>query len=497
MTVQVSYSPAAVPPLADFRFGYRASNISPDVVTGMLRLVEVLVIAVSGLAIFILYVNEGVFAVDRAALQQYILATVGGGTVASIAFQALGLYKVTSLRSIGRQVGRLLIGWSLAFALFVLCAFLFKAGMEFSRVWLVSWFLIGGAAVISLRSATAGLVQHWVRNGRLVRRAAIVGSGPATETLIRALEDQSDSDVRICGIFDDRTDQRISQSILGYPQLGTLDQLVDFSRQTRIDMVILALPLAAEDRLMQLIAKLLVLPVDIRLAAVSSKLRFSRHTYSYIGSVPMIDIAERPIADWALVQKWFFDRVVGALALIALVPVMLVTALAIRLDSKGPILFKQKRYGLNNELVEVYKFRSMYADKADQNASRLVTKGDPRVTRVGRFIRKTSIDELPQLFNVLQGQLSLVGPRPHALQAKAADSLYQDVVEGYFARHKVKPGLTGWAQINGWRGETDTREKIERRVEHDLYYIENWSVLFDLWILLRTPFALLDSKSAY
>ena len=177
---------------------------------------------------------------------------------------------------------------------------------------------------------------------------------------------------------------------------------------------------------------------------------------------------------------------------------MALTALAIKLDSKGPVLFRQKRYGFNNELIEVYKFRSMYVDQADANAARLVTKDDPRVTRVGRFIRKTSLDELPQLFNVVfKGNLSLVGPRPHALQAKAADRLYNDVVDGYFARHRVKPGITGWAQINGWRGETDTAEKLQHRIEHDLYYIENWSVPFDLYIIAMTPFRLLHTENAY
>jgi exopolysaccharide biosynthesis polyprenyl glycosylphosphotransferase len=180
-----------------------------------------------------------------------------------------------------------------------------------------------------------------------------------------------------------------------------------------------------------------------------------------------------------------------------LAPVMICVAVAIKLESRGPVLFRQKRYGFNNELIEVYKFRSMYTDRCDATASRLVTRDDPRVTKVGRIIRKTSLDELPQLFNVLKGNLSLVGPRPHAVAAKAENRLYDDVVDGYFARHKVKPGITGWAQINGWRGETDTAEKIQKRVEHDLYYIENWSVLFDLYILLKTPVSLLETKNAY
>jgi lipopolysaccharide/colanic/teichoic acid biosynthesis glycosyltransferase len=176
---------------------------------------------------------------------------------------------------------------------------------------------------------------------------------------------------------------------------------------------------------------------------------------------------------------------------------MALTALAIKLDSKGPVLFKQKRYGFNNELIEVYKFRSMFTDQSDANATKLVSKGDSRVTKVGRFIRKSSLDELPQLFNVLTGTMSLVGPRPHATQAKADVDLYQTVVAGYFARHRMKPGVTGWAQVNGWRGETDTHEKILKRVEYDLAYIDRWSVSFDLWIILLTPFSLLMTKNAY
>jgi len=243
---------------------------------------------------------------------------------------------------------------------------------------------------------------------------------------------------------------------------------------------------------------LAVLPAEVKLPARATELRFTPGTYSRIGNVAMIDLLEKPIADWGSVSKWVFDKIVGVLALILLAPLMLAVAAAIKFDSRGPALFRQKRYGFNNELIEVFKFRSMYTDRCDANATKLVTKDDPRVTRVGRFIRKTSLDELPQLFNVVfKGNLSLVGPRPHAVHAKAVDRLYDEAVDGYFARHRVKPGITGWAQINGWRGETDNDEKIQRRVEHDLYYIENWSVLFDLYILVMTPFSLLKTENAY
>jgi exopolysaccharide biosynthesis polyprenyl glycosylphosphotransferase len=229
-----------------------------------------------------------------------------------------------------------------------------------------------------------------------------------------------------------------------------------------------------------------------------NKLHFAPHSYSYIGTVPLIDIVEKPLADWDLLLKQCFDKIVGCVCLVVLSPVMLAVAAAVKFTSKGPILFKQKRYGFNNEVVEVYKFRSMYVDQLDPTAAKLVTRDDPRVTPVGRFIRKASLDELPQLFNVVfKSNLSLIGPRPHAVQARAAERLYDEVVDGYFARHKVQPGLTGWAQIHGWRGETDTHEKIQQRVEHDLYYIENWSILLDIYILLATPFALLKAENAY
>jgi Undecaprenyl-phosphate glucose phosphotransferase len=284
----------------------------------------------------------------------------------------------------------------------------------------------------------------------------------------------------------------------GYPKLGTVDDLVEFARHDRIDLVIFAMPITAEQRLLQMLRKLWVLPIDIRLAAHTNKLRLRPRSYSYIGSVPVLDVFDKPIADWDVVIKSAFDRFVGALALVFLSPIFLLVAAAVKLDSKGPVFFRQKRYGFNNELIEVFKFRSMYTDKLDHTASKLVTKDDPRVTRVGRFIRKTSIDELPQLFNVVfSGNLSLVGPRPHAVHAKAADRQYDEVVDGYFARHRVRPGITGWAQINGWRGETDTPEKLQHRVEHDLYYIENWSLFFDVYILARTPFALLKAENAY
>ena len=300
------------------------------------------------------------------------------------------------------------------------------------------------------------------------------------------------------GLFDDRVDDRSPDTVDGCPKLGKVADLIEFARRTPVDLVIVSLPLSAEKRVLEMLTQLWVLPVDIRLSAHMSKLKFTNRAYSYVGDVPVFDMADRPISDWNLVFKWLFDKVVALVALILLSPVMIATAIAIKLESPGPVFFIQKRHGFNNELIRIFKFRSMRTDMIDQSASKLVTKNDPRVTKVGKFIRRTSIDELPQLFNVLRGELSIVGPRPHALQAKAENQLYYEAVEGYFARHRVKPGMTGWAQVNGWRGETDTIDKIMQRVNHDLYYIEHWSILLDLYIVLMTPVSLVSkNENAY
>src|SRR5260221_5872744 len=303
----------------------------------------------------------------------------------------------------------------------------------------------------------------------------------------------------ILGVSDDGTDAGARKTCPGRQKLAKIDDLVNSARRTRVDLVLFALPISAETRILEMLKKLWVLPVDIRLSAHTNKLRFRPRSYSYLGEVPTLDVFEAPITDWDLVMKWLFDHVVGFVILLLALPVRGLVALAIKLDSPGTVLFRQKRFGFNNERIDVFKFRSLYHHQADPTAAKVVTKYDPRVTRVGRFIRKSSLDELPQLFNVVfKSNLSLVGPRPHAVQGKLQSRLFDEAVDGYFARHRVKPGITGWAQINGWRGEVDTDEEIQKRVEFDLYYIENWSVLFDLFILLKTPLALMTkNENAY
>jgi Undecaprenyl-phosphate glucose phosphotransferase len=471
----------------------RRPAYSPIVVAGIARGIEFLLITAVGNVIYFSYVFP-IYGFDW----YYPLTVAVISALAVVAFQAADVYDVHSFRNPFGECTRMAAAWGVLFLFGSSISFFAHLGDFYSRLWFAAFFGVGLFALIVFRFALYGLVRHWTHEGRLERRAVVVGGGEAGETLIQALDAQPDSDVRVIGLFDDRGDQRAPVVCAGHQKLGGVDDLVEFARQTRVDLVIFSLPISAESRILQMLKKLWVLPVDIRLSAHSNKLRFRPRSYSYIGNVPVLDVFDNPIADWDVVMKWLFDKIVGGLLLLLVTPVMALVALAVKLDSAGPVFFKQKRYGFNNELIEVYKFRSMYADTCDPTASRLVTRRDPRVTRVGAFIRRTSLDELPQLINVvIKGNLSLVGPRPHAVHAKAEDQLYDEAVDGYFARHRVKPGITGWAQINGWRGETDSHEKIQRRVEHDLYYIENWSVLFDLYILAITPLALARSENAY
>ncbi|MCG6204390.1 undecaprenyl-phosphate glucose phosphotransferase [Rhodopseudomonas sp. HC1] len=468
---------------------------SPVVIAGMVRLIDFVLIASVGIVLYLGYVarRDGVH-------WEYIAAILAMTVATLISFQAADLYEVQVFRRTLKQMTRMFSTWTFVFLLFIGASFFAKLGGEVSRVWLSSFFLLGIVALTIERLIIRNLVRHWAREGRLDRRTIIVGADENGEKLIRALNAQQDddSDIRVLGVFDDRNDSRSQDICAGIPKLGKIDDILEFARRTRVDLVLFALPISAETRILQMLNKLWVLPVDIRLSAHTNKLRFRPRAYSYVGNVPTLDVFEAPITDWDQVIKQLFDRVVGALILLALAPVMALVALAVKLDSPGPVLFRQKRFGFNNERIDVFKFRSMYHHQADPTASKVVTKNDPRVTRVGKFIRRTSLDELPQLFNVVfKGNLSLVGPRPHAVQMKLQSQLFDEAVDGYFARHRVKPGITGWAQINGWRGEIDNEEKIQKRVQFDLYYIENWSVLFDLYILLKTPWALIKGENAY
>jgi Undecaprenyl-phosphate glucose phosphotransferase len=470
-------------------------NYSPAIIRGSFRVFEAFGFMAAG---FTPYISMGYFA-NTSTFMSHASVILAATVLLAVSFFAADVYTTQSLSSGARILPRAIAILSTLFALMAVGGYFIDFQFTFAWNWFSAWF-IGAALFISItRILFAVSMSRWNRNGFMERRAVIVGGGPAAKKLIRDLENEPDNDIRICGIFDDRSDDRSPPVVAGYPKLGSVKDVVAFARLTQIDMLILTLPLAAESRWIGMLKHLWVLPVDIRLAAHANSMKFRPRFYSYAqnSKIPMLALFDKPIANWDSVSKRIFDIIVALFAIAILWPLMVATAIAIKVNSKGPVLFKQMRHGINNEEILIFKYRSMYTDMSDEAAANVVTKGDPRVTTVGRFIRKTSIDELPQLFNVLMGTVSLVGPRPHAVIAQSQNKYFADVVDGYFARHRVKPGITGWAQVNGLRGEITSDDKIKKRTEYDLDYIENWSLWFDIKILIKTPISLFNIENAY
>ncbi len=459
--------------------------ISTRVVAGLLAATDAAAILISG--------GVAVVATTAGAWHLPALIVLFGTLLGFNLLQLSGGHRLTSQGRGKRGLVGMTFAWGITMAAMLGLAALARAA---TFDWLAYW-TVGGLALLG--AARLGLdwkIRQWRAQGRLDQRVAIIGCGPIAQRLIRHYNVHPQTAPRIVGVYDDQADGRQARC-MGHPIRGTVDDLVRDSRRLRIDAVIVAVPPSADWRLTATLNKLSLTPVDVRLCAGEFGVELGPVDSSQIGGLTMLNVMDRPLRDWRAIAKEIEDRVLAAAILIMISPILAAIAIAIRLETPGPVLFKQKRYGLNNQLIEVLKFRSMYVNKTDANAEQLTRRNDPRVTRVGAFIRKTSLDELPQFFNVLRGEMSIVGPRPHATAAKAGTVLYQDAVRYYDARHRMKPGITGWAQVNGWRGETETIEQIERRVEHDLYYIENWSIALDLWIIVRTIFGGFMGRHAY
>lgn len=303
--------------------------------------------------------------------------------------------------------------------------------------------------------------------------------------------------LKIIGFADDRK-TRTDQTAIGSARfVGGFSELLKMAQDGELDQVIIALPKVQQARLDSIIDRLSAAAIDV--CCLPREILELRSSYrlSFIGSLPVLSLWQRPIRDLDVLAKEIQDRVLAVLAIIILFPVIALTAIAIKIESKGDILFVQQRFGFNNLEIGIYKFRSMYTELQDVSGAERTQKNDERVTRVGKIIRRLSIDELPQLINVLRGEMSLVGPRPHATQMRVGDKFYFDAVEGYAARHRVKPGITGLAQVRGLRGEIDTIERAKKRVEYDTYYIDHWSPLLDLRIILETLFVVIWDRNAF
>ncbi len=415
----------------------------------------------------------------------------------NVSFLERGLYvgsEVVNARLNGRRVA---LAWMQAVAIGTLITFcaatlasttdLPSSLSDLTRIlrgpWLPLFLVTGFASVLTARI----LRIQTMRVPAALNRTVIIGDAQSVHDLILRLRTGGDRGFDIVGVVEHTQNAQTNrQNFLGLPLFGDIDALEKMIRNDAIETVLVALPWSAGDDLRQIIQRISLSPVDVYVYPGMHTLKLSARRSARRSDVPLLMVCNRPIEGWHAAVKRAEDVALSAALLVFISPVMFGIAFAIKLTSRGPVFFRQRRLGYNNRVIEVLKFRSMYTHLSDADAQVQTLRGDKRVTSLGAWLRRTSLDELPQLINVLRGDMSLVGPRPHALATTAGGLALEDAVPVYPARHRVKPGITGWAQVNGHRGALDSVEKIVNRVNHDLYYIENWSLGFDLKILFQT-----------
>lgn len=390
------------------------------------------------------------------------------------------------------------ISWTLTMFAILALLFMLKIGDDYSRGLLGCWFLLGAFALFLVRIleqrvsadlTDAGIAQRWV---------AIVGATPQADLLAERLT-MADlcGQVHLVGIFDDRSDNADVKDG-GAPVAGTIDELLARHASEPLDAIIIALPGHDIERISDLVVRFRALPTDILLGPDLAQLKLhAKPVSNQLGPLPFASLANAPMRDWPSALKWLEDMLIALAALIFTAPLFALIAILIKLDSKGPVFFRQQRLGFNNDAFMIYKFRTMHQNLGDPSGAIATKRFDRRVTRIGRFLRRTSLDELPQLINVLRGDMSIVGPRPHPVAMQLDNQLITNRLKDYAARHRVKPGITGLAQVNGNRGEIDSPEKAEQRIHFDLLYIESWSLWLDFEIVMRTFFQVPFDRSAY
>ncbi len=420
-------------------------------------------------------------------------------TVAAVLYVLVGqsfrLYDRWRGDKLKQEIAHALIAWfGVVVPLLLFLGFLSKSAPEFSRVVTVGWFLLAPTSIVIWRTGLRLSIRSLRKQGYNTRVTAIVGMTPLGQKLAEQIRENSALGLRLGGFFDDRQEERchpISDQLGS--RVGNLEAVVERARAGEIDLVYIALPLRAEPRVNGLLRKLSDTTATVYMAADFFAFDLLHASWGSLGDIPVVSLHETPFYGVDGWLKRLEDIVLGSMILALISIPMLIIGIGVRLSSKGPALYRQRRYGLNGEVIDVLKFRSMTVTETGNEITQ-ATKDDHRITQFGAFLRRTSLDELPQFLNVVGGSMSIVGPRPHAV---IHNELYRKKIQGYMLRHKVKPGITGWAQVNGWRGETDTLEKMEHRVEHDLAYIRNWSLLWDLQIILMTAFGSGAKENAY
>lgn len=387
--------------------------------------------------------------------------------------------------------GDIFFGWAIFVTLLIFIGYATGFSYKYSDRVIVSWFVVTPFALLASHLVLRKIASKLRRSGQ-VRSVVIVGANEVGMKLANRIAEFPHMFMEMRGYFDDRAKTRLPAK-LDMPLLGHMTDIADYVREHNINMIFISQPISAQPRIRQLLDALQDTTASIYFLPDIYTFDLMQARFDQVGGVPVVAICETPFTGINSLVKRLSDIVLAAFIQLLLSPVMLSIALAVKLSSPGPIIFKQRRYGLNGEEIIVYKFRSMAVCEDGAKVTQ-AQKNDQRVTRLGAFLRRSSLDELPQFINVLQGRMSIVGPRPHAV---AHNEQYRGLIKGYMLRHKVKPGITGWAQVNGLRGETDTLDKMAARIEYDLDYLRNWSISLDLWIILRTVKVVLGRDNAY
>lgn len=420
------------------------------------------------------------------------------GAWAVMLFMMLGgarqIYGSWRTESLPRVVLATVVTWFWVAMLLVLLAFLTKTSSEYSRLAITFWFVLAPIFLALVRMSLRVVLKSLRAVGRNTRTLAIAGKTALGTQVLEKIEKTPWLGMRFVGFFDDRLAAREGKDSANHVEgVGRFDELVEMARAGKVDYVYITLPMRAEARIVALVTALADTTASVYLVPNFFVFDLLQGKMASLDGIPVLSLHETPfygVDGWV---KRAEDVVVASLILLLIAIPMLFIAASVKLTSPGPALFKQRRYGLNGSVVEVWKFRSM---TVTENGDKVIQaqKNDARITPLGAFLRRTSLDELPQFFNVLQGTMSVVGPRPHAV---AHNEQYRGLIRGYMLRHKVKPGITGWAQINGWRGETETLDKMSMRVKYDLEYVQKWSLWLDLKIIFLTIFKGFVSKNAY
>lgn len=409
-------------------------------------------------------------------------------------------------------ISDILMGWSLIVGILLFLGYATKFEDQFSEKVLLSWFIVTPLILIISHITVRSIVSYLHSEGK-TRSAVVIGANENGYNFIKHIQNTPLLLINYHGFFDDRSSSRIAndlQSLSGNvatpddatpvirpdclgPRLGEINELVPYIQQHNIEMVFISLPMSSQPRIQKLMDQLPDTTSSIYFIPDIYVFDLMQAHFDYIDNIPVVAMNESPFTGINGVVKSASDYILASLAIILISPLLACITLAVKITSPGPIIFKQRRYGLNGEKIVVYKFRTMTVTEDGKNIQQ-AKQNDQRFTKIGGFLRRTSLDELPQFFNVLQGRMSIVGPRPHAV---AHNELYRKLIKGYMLRHKAKPGITGWAQVNGWRGETETLEKMKARIEHDLYYLKNWTIWLDIWIILKTVWIVLRKDNAY